>query len=144
MRIKHILLLFITSSFILVSCSKSRHEEFGRKLSKAFKSKKYKNFSTSDYDEVFKEELVKLKPELHDPKWIDKIYQQDDNGLILLDQFLVSGEIDNLHQSLLNAKFHGLNASYFHADKITELLDSVKTTKFKDVSESYPLLAKLE
>ena len=144
MRIKQIILLFIASSFLIVSCSKSRHEEFGRKLSKIYKSKQYKNFVAADYDVVFKQELEKLKPELHDPKWIDKIYQQDDNGLILLDEFLVDGKIDSLHQYLLNAKFHGLSSSYFHADKMTVLLDSLKFTKFKDVKESYPLLAKLE
>ena len=144
MRILKILPLFIIASLFLVSCSKNRHEEFGRDLAKAFKSKKYKNFDTSGYYQVFKQELVKLKPELHDPNWISKIYDADEKGLILMGEFLINGEIDTLNQFLLNAKFHGLNPEYFHASKISTLLDKIKNSKFKKVEDSYPLLAQLE
>lgn len=144
MRIKEILLLFIVSSFMIVSCSKGRHEEFGRNLAKAFKSKKYKNFNTAAYNAVFKEEYKKLKPKLHDPIWISKIYKEEDKGLTLLGDFLIDGKLDTLHQYLLNAKFHGLNPDYFHANVITDLLIQVKTKKFKSVEESYPVLAQLE
>ncbi|WP_232456792.1 L,D-transpeptidase family protein [Pedobacter psychrophilus] len=129
-----------------MSCSKGKHEEFGRNLAKAFKSRQYKNFDTEAYNEVFKAELKKLKPELHDPNWITKIYNEEnnDNGLTLVGAFLINGKLDNLHQNLLNAKYHGLNPEFFHSDKITELLNTVKTKKFKKVEESYPYLAQLE
>lgn len=144
MRIKHIIILFAIIPLFIMSCSKGRHEEFGRNLAKAFKSKKYKDFDTTAYNAVFKAEMVKLKPELHDPKWIDKIYQKEDKGLILLGEFLVNGELDSLHSYLTNSRFHGLNPEFFHADKITDLLNKVKFTKFRKVEESYPLLAQLE
>ncbi|MFC5282671.1 L,D-transpeptidase family protein [Pedobacter alpinus] len=144
MNFKHILTFFILSSFIIVSCNKGRHEEFGRDLAKAFKSKKYKDFDTTAYNEVFKAEFKKIKPQLHDPIWISKIYKEEDKGLTLLGGFLINGGLDKLQESLLNSRFHGLNPDYFHADKITDLLNQVKTKKFKKVEDSYPLLAQLE
>ncbi|WP_040539845.1 L,D-transpeptidase family protein [Pedobacter arcticus] len=144
MRIKEILLLFIVCSFMVVSCSKGRHEEFGRDLAKAFKSKKYKDFDTTSYNEVFKAEFKKIKPQLHDPIWISKIYKEEDKGLTLLGDFLVDGRLDTLNQYLLNSRFHGLNPDYFHAKIIADLLTQVKTKKFKSVEESYPVLAQLE
>ena len=145
MKLKYILALISISSILFMSCSKGKHEEFGRRLAKAFKSKKYKNFDTEAYTEVFKTELKKLKPELHDPNWISKIYTDDnENGLTLVGAFLVNGKLDNLHQNFLNAKYHGLSPEFFHADKMTDLLNIVKTKKFKSVEESYPYLAQLE
>ncbi|MBC7654638.1 MAG: L,D-transpeptidase family protein [Oligoflexus sp.] len=146
MKLKQILALIFISSLLFMSCSKGRHEEFGRNLAKAFKSRKYKNFDTEAYNLVFKAELKKLKPELHDPIWISKIYNEEDNenGLILIGTFLINGKLDNLHQNLLNSKYHGLNPEFFHADKMTDLLYVVKTKKFKNVEESYPYLAQLE
>ncbi|HEX7367905.1 MAG TPA: L,D-transpeptidase family protein [Pelobium sp.] len=144
MKIKQIPLLFILSLFVIVSCSKGRHEEFGRDLAKAFKSKKYKDFDTTAYNKVFKQEYQKLKPQLHDPVWISKIYKEEDKGLTLLGDFLVKGGLDTLHLYLANAKYHGLNPEYFHAGKIKDLLNEVKTKKFKNVAESYPVLAQLE
>lgn len=144
MRIIRILPLFIFASLFIMSCSKNRHEEFGRDLAKAFKNNKYKNFDTSEYYQVFKQELVKLKPQLHDPNWISKIYNADEKGLILMGEFLANGEIDTLNQFLLNAKFHGLKPTYFHAQEISALLDKIKNSNFKKVEDSYPLLAQLE
>lgn len=146
MKLNHILILIFISSILFVSCSKGKHDEFGRSLAKAFKSKKYKKFDAEDYNEVFKSELQKLKSELHDPNWINKIYNNEDkdNGLTLVGAFLVNGKLDNLNQYLLNAKYHGLNPEFFHTDKITELLNVVKNKKFKNVEESYPYLAQLE
>lgn len=144
MKIKEILLLFILSSFMIVSCSKGRHEEFGRDLAKAFKSKKYKNFDTTAYNVVFKEQYKILKPKLHDPIWISKIYKEEDKGLTLLGDFLVNGGLDTLQLYLSRARFHGLNPDYFHANVIADLLVEIKTKKFKTVEESYPLLAQLE
>ncbi len=144
MKIKELLILFVVTSFMVVSCSKGRHEEFGRDLAKAFKSKKYKDFDTAAYNQVFLTEYKKLKPKLHDPIWISKIYKEEDKGLTLLGDFLVNGKLDTLHQYLLNSKFHGLNPDYFHANVITDLLTQVKTKKFKSVEESYPVLAQLE
>ncbi len=144
MRIREILLLFVISSFMIMSCSNGRHEEFGRDLAKAFKSKNYKDFDTTDYNAVFKAEFEKLKPKLHDPIWISKIYKEEDKGLTLLGDFLVDGKLDTLNQYLLTSKFHGLNPDYFHANDIADLLTQVKTKKFKSVEESYPVLAQLE
>ncbi|WP_442794874.1 L,D-transpeptidase family protein [Pelobium manganitolerans] len=144
MKIKNLLMLIAVTCFMAMSCSKGKHEEFGRDLAKAFKSKKYKDFDTTAYNEVFKAEYKRIKPNLHDPIWISKIYKEEDKGLTLLGDFLVNGELDTLHQYFLNAKFHGLNPDYFHADKITALLRDVKTKKFKKVEDSYPLLAQLE
>ncbi|MBK0382970.1 L,D-transpeptidase family protein [Pedobacter sp. SD-b] len=129
---------------LFMSCSKGRHEEFGRDLAKAFKSKKYKNFDTTAYNKIFKAELKKLRPQLHDPNWISKIYQDEDKGLTLVGAFLINGKLDSLHQYLLNSKYQGLNPQFFHADKLTAILDIVKTKKFKNVEESYPYLAQLE
>lgn len=129
---------------MVVSCSKGRHEEFGRDLAKAFKSKKYKDFDTAAYNQVFKAEYKKIKSELHDPIWISKIYKEEDKGLTLLGAFLVDGRLDTLNNYLLTSKFHGLNPDYFHANTIADLLTEVKTKKFKSVEESYPVLARLE
>jgi hypothetical protein len=144
MKIKPLFVLLIISVFFVTSCSKGKHEEFGKELSKAFKSKRYLEFDTAAYYLVFKKEMVKLRPELHDPKWINKIYDADEKGLTLMGSFLITGGIDTLNQTLLNAKYHGLNAKYFHSEEITSLLDQIKNTKFKKVEESYPLLAQLE
>lgn len=144
MKFKHILTFLILSSLAIVSCNKGRHEEFGRDLAKTFKSKKYKDFDTAAYNQVFKEEFKKLKPELHDPIWISKIYKEEDKGLTLLGGFLINGGLDKLNEYLLNARFHGLNSNYFHADKIAGLLKDIKTKKFKSVEQSYPFLAQLE
>lgn len=144
MRIKQLLLLFTLSCFMAVSCSKGKHEEFGLDLAKAFKSKKFKDFDTTAYNEVFKKEYKKLKPNLHDPIWISKIYKEEDKGLTLLGDFLINGGLDTLNQYLVNSKYHGLNPDYFHANHIGELLSQVKTKKFKSVEESYPILAQLE
>ncbi len=147
MKFKKILQLSFLLAFfavIVTSCSKGRHEEFGRDLAKAFKSKKYKDFDTAAYNQVFKAEYKRLKSTLHDPIWLSKIYKEEDKGLTLLGSNLVNGKLDTLNQYFFNAKFHGLNSAYFHADKISELLKDIKTKKFKSVEESYPLLAQLE
>jgi murein L,D-transpeptidase YcbB/YkuD len=144
MRIKHIFLSIIISSLMILSCSKGRHEEFGRNLAKVFKNTKYNDFDTAAYNQVFKKEMKLLKPKLHDPKWISSIYTKEDKGLTLLGAFLVNGKLDSLHQYLLNAKYHGLNPNYFHADSITALMKEVKTMKFKKVEDSYPVFARLE
>jgi hypothetical protein len=144
MRIKPFLVLLLISSLFILSCSKNKHEKFGKDLASAFKSKKYVDFDTVAYYQVFKQEMVKLKPKLHDPKWINKIYDADEKGLTLMGLFLVNGQLDTLSQYLLNAEFHGLDPNYFHAQEIVALLDQIKQTQFKKVEESYPLLAQLE
>ncbi len=144
MKIKPFLALLLVSTLFLMSCSKGKHEEFGKNLAKTFKNKKFLNFDTAIYYQVFKKELIKIKPQLHDPKWITKIYDADEKGLTLMGSFLVNGGLDTLNQFLLNAKYHGLNSEYFHAQEITLLLNKIKNTKFKKVEDSYPILAQLE
>jgi hypothetical protein len=144
MKLKNLLTVLLLTAITIVSCSKGKHEEFGRDLAKAFKSKKYKDFDTAAYNAVFKEQFVKLRKDLHDEKWINQIYTDEDKGLTLLGAFLVSGKLDTLSLFLSNSKFHGLKTSYFHADSISKILNIVKTKKFKKVEDSYPYLAKLE
>ena len=62
MKYRQIVGFLLVISLAVVSCSKGRHEEFGRNLAKVFKSKKYKDFDTTAYNEVFKAEMKKLKP----------------------------------------------------------------------------------
>lgn len=144
MKFKHTLLILFCFLLVLSSCKKYRHEEFGRDLAKAFKSKEYKNFDTAAYYTVFKEQLKEQKNVIHHPVWLGKIYNSEDKGLTLIGNFLINGEIDSLNQYFKTSVYHGLNPKYFHTDEISTLLEDVKNTKFKSVDESYPLLAKLE
>lgn len=144
MKFRYALLIITSLLFVLTSCKKYRHEEFGRDLAKAFKSKKYKDFDTTAYYAVFKEQLKEQKSTIHHPIWLSKIYDNEDNGLTLIGNFLINGEIDTLHGFFITSIYHGLNPEYFHAKKIGTLLKQVKETKFKSVEESYPLLAQLE
>jgi len=144
MNLKYTSALFIACLFLFVSCKKYKHEEFGRDLAKTFKSKKYKDFDTTAYYHVFKKQLVKEKERIHNPKWISKMYEEEEKGLTLIGDFLINGELDTLSRYLKLSVFHGLNPSYFHAKEIDDLLHQVKTKKFKKVEESYPLLASLE
>ncbi len=144
MKFKSTLIIFCSFLLLFSSCKKYKHEEFGRDLAKAFKSKKYKDFDTTAYYTVFKEQLKKEKGTIHHPIWLSKIYDSEDKGLTLIGNFLVKGEIDTLHEFLVTSMYHGLNPDYFHANTIGSLLKQVKETKFKSVEESYPLLAQLE
>ncbi len=144
MRNKVFFIALISILWVTVSCKKYRHEEFGRNLSKAFKSKAYKDFDTTAYYAVFKEQLKKERNTVHHPQWLSKIYTTEDKGLTLIGNFLIGGEIDSLHQYLNESHYHGLNPDYFHAAAIAQLLDTVKNTKFKKVEDTYPLLSKLE
>ncbi|RZJ78385.1 MAG: peptidoglycan-binding protein, partial [Chryseobacterium sp.] len=144
MKFRYILIIFIGILVSMSSCKKYRHEEFGKDLAKAFKSKEYKNFDTTAYYTVFKEQLKKEKGTIHHPVWLSKIYDSEEQGLTLIGNFLVNGEIDTLARFLRTSMYHGLDPKYFHSEKIDQLLQQVKETKFKSVEESYPLLAQLE
>ncbi|WP_148233519.1 L,D-transpeptidase family protein [Pseudopedobacter saltans] len=144
MKFKHIFILLSFTLFFLVSCKKYKHEEFGRSLSKAFKSKAYKDFDTAAYYSVFAEQLKKEIRQVHHPKWLNKIYSEEGNRLTLLGSFLLDGGLDSLSGHLSNSEVHGLNPVYFHSDDIANLLDSVKKTRFKKIEEIYPVLARLE
>src|SRR6478672_11740831 len=144
MKIRLSIIILSCFLFTMMSCKKNRHEEFGRELAKSFKSKKYKDFDTTAYFATFKEQLVKEKGNIYHPQWIKKIYDNETAGLTLIGEFLVNGQLDTLGYYLKRSIYHGLNPTYFHADEIDRLLKEVKTTKFKSVEESYPLLASLE
>lgn len=144
MKIKSLFILLAGILFITASCKKYKHEEFGRNLAKAFKSKSYKDFDTTAYYAVFKEQLKKESASVHHPKWLKKIYNSEDKGLTLLGSFLLNDGIDSLTSYLSQAHIHGLNPTYFHASAIEHLLDSVKHNKFKKVEDAYPVLARLE
>lgn len=144
MNIKSTILLLSCFLMIMMSCKKNRHEEFGRELAKNFKSNKYKNFDTTAYFQVFKQQLAKEKDKIHNPIWMGKIYNDEIAGLTLIGEFLVDGQLDTLGYYLQRSIYHGLDPNYFHASEIDTLLKQVKNTKFKNVEESYPLLASLE
>lgn len=142
--IKKYILLFLSISLIITSCGKNRHENFGRDLAKAFKIRKYKNFDTSAYYAVFKDQLAKHSTDLHNPKSIAKIYTSEDKGLTLIGDFLIKGQLDTLVDFLAHADEHGLNPQYFHVDELKSLLIKAKTFKFKKVNDAYPVLANIE
>lgn len=144
MSIKSTLITLCSLLFVLTSCKKYKHEEFGKDLAKAFKSKKYKDFDTTAYYSVFKAQLKKEKNNIHHPIWLGKMYQTEDKGLTLIGNYLVTGGIDSLEYYFKASIYHGLNPDYFHTKEISAILEQVKTTKFKSVEESYPLLARLE
>lgn len=139
-----ITLLFIGVALIIAACSKNRHEEFGKDLAKAFKSKKYKNFDTTAYFAVFKSRLNAQNNEIHNPKSIKKIYDTEEKGLTLIGEFLIKGQLDTLVSFLERADEHGLNPQYFHAEVIKELIIRAKNEKFKHINLAYPVLADLE
>ena len=137
-------LLLLTVALITASCSKNRHEEFGRDLAKAFESKKYKNFDTTAYFAVFKSRLSAENNEIHNPKSIKKIYNTEEKGLTLIGEFLIKGQLDTLVNFLERADEHGLNPQYFHADVIKGLIKRAKKEKFKNINLAYPVLADIE
>ena len=144
MKRKGYLLILTAVLLVAVSCKKYKHEEFGNDMAKAFKSKKYKDFDTTAYFAVFKEQLKAESENIKNPKWLKKIYSSEDKGLTLIGHFLVTGEIDSLNWYLQASRYHGLNPEYFKANEIAGLLEAVKNTKWKKVEDSYPSLAKLE
>ena len=137
-------LLLLCVALIIASCGKKRHEDFGRDLAKAFKSKKYKNFDTTAYYAVFKSRLSADNNEIHNPKSIKKIYDTEEKGLTLIGEFLIKGQLDTLVNFLERADEHGLNPQYFHADVIKGLIKRAKKEKFKNINLAYPVLADIE
>ncbi len=137
-------LLLLSIALIIASCSKNRHEEFGKDLAKAFKSKKYKNFDTTAYFAVFKSRLSADNNEIHNPITIKKIYSTEEKGLTLIGEFLIKGQLDTLVSFLEKADEHGLDPQYFHTNVIKELINRAKTEKFKYIKLAYPVLADIE
>lgn len=144
MKLRSIIFILGSLFILFSSCIRNKHEDFGKSMAKAFASKKYKNFDTTAYFSVFKDQLKKEKKHIHNPIWMGKIYDQQEKGLTLIGAFLIDGQLDSLNSYLNRSVYHGLNPDYFHASKIAELLEQVKETKFDKVEDSYPLLASLE
>jgi len=139
-----VILILLSFTLIIASCSKNRHENFGKDLAKSFKSKKYKNFDTTAYFTVFKSRLSSQNKEINSPKTIKKIYNTEVKGLTLIGEFLIKGQLDTLVNILEKADEHGLNPQYFHANKIKDLIKRAKNEKFKDINLAYAVLADIE
>ena len=139
----HIIIL-LTLSFFIISCNKTKKEEFGKYLALNYKNKNYKKFNSDEYNKVFELEMKRLNKSLHERTQINKLYSGEDSNLIMLNKFLFNNQLDTLSFYLKNAKYHGLDPNYLHADSINKILKILKNTKFKNVNKIYSHLARLE
>ncbi|MFD1630176.1 L,D-transpeptidase family protein [Pseudopedobacter beijingensis] len=142
--LRTLLFAIFSMLFVLMSCKRYKHEEFGNDLAQEYKNKRYKNFDTTAYFEIFKVELKQQEQKIHHPKWLQEIYSSPDKGLTVLGTHLLNGGVDSLQKYLSQSVMHGFDPEYFHSSEIKTLLQTVKEAKFKDINEMYPVLSRLE
>lgn len=116
----------------------------GKVLSEHFKNKMYKDFDTVAYDSVFVNTLDSLSNVFTNPKTIKAFYESHNREPQLVTKFYTTGELDSLTTYLENSKIHGFNPKIFKTEKIKSLLALLSSNKFKNVNESYPVIAQLE
>ncbi|TCD08496.1 L,D-transpeptidase [Pedobacter frigidisoli] len=118
--------------------------EIGKVLSEHFKNKIYKDFDTAAYDSVFVKSMDSLSKDFINPKTIKAFYKSNVNEPKLVTKFYTIGELDSLANYLQNSTVHGINPKIFKVDEIKSLLSTLSSNKFKNVNESYSVIAKLE
>nr|WP_188412161.1 L,D-transpeptidase family protein [Pedobacter mendelii] len=118
--------------------------EIGKVLAEHFNNKIYKDFDTVAYDSVFVKTIDSLSDNFINPKTIKAFYAANINAPKLVTKFYVNGQLDSLTNYLENSTAHGFNPKIFKTDEIKNLLQELSTNKFKNVEESYPIIAKLE
>ncbi|WP_443943791.1 L,D-transpeptidase family protein [Pedobacter sp. AW1-32] len=118
--------------------------EIGKVLSEHFKNKIYKDFDTVAFDSVFVKTRDSLSVGFINPKTIKAFYTEHHSEPILITRFYVNGQLDSLTHYLKSSNQHGFNPKIFKVEEIETLLEELSSNKFKKVSESYAVLAKLE
>ncbi|GGI23912.1 hypothetical protein GCM10008119_10030 [Pedobacter mendelii] len=113
-------------------------------MAEHFNNKIYKDFDTVAYDSVFVKTIDSLSDNFINPKTIKAFYAANINAPKLVTKFYVNGQLDSLTNYLENSTAHGFNPKIFKTDEIKNLLQELSTNKFKNVEESYPIIAKLE
>ncbi|QQT25865.1 L,D-transpeptidase family protein [Sphingobacterium spiritivorum] len=129
--------------WFISSCNTDREDTFGDELAKVFQQKGYRNFDTTAYFAVFKQELSKNKSQLHNPKWITE-FADSTLGMTFISRNLSKGVVDTLCMYLQESDKHGLSSAYFHTNQIKESFEKLNTLKSGKVEDIYPLLAKLD
>jgi murein L,D-transpeptidase YcbB/YkuD len=118
--------------------------EIGVVLGEHFKNKIYKNFDTLAYSVVFNRKFDSLTHQFSNPKLMKTFYERENLQPYLVTKFFVNGELDSLESYLNTSNVHGINPKIFNAKEIKSLIGTLKTNKFKDVNETYPVIADLE
>lgn len=118
--------------------------EIAGKLSEHYQNKTYEDFDTAAYHAEFKKQFEALKPQLRHADVLEKYYTSQNNEPHFVNQYLVNGQIATLVSYLSRANEHGLDTAVFHPGQIAALLDQVHANKFTNISQVYPVFAKLE
>lgn len=114
------------------------------KLTEQYKNEVYKDYDSAAYHAEFKKQLEQLKPQLHYADAIASYYAENDNEPHFTQNFLTNGQLRKMVQYLNKAGEHGLNPDMFHGSDIAKQLDTIQANKFTNISQVYPVLAKLE
>lgn len=112
-------------------------------LTEHFKDESYDDFDTVAFDSVFVHTIDSLKAGFINPKALKNFYVQAPPPQ-LVTKFFANHQLDSLLVYLENSKAHGINPKVFKTTKIDSLLKILSANKFKNVSESYPIIAQLE
>jgi len=143
--LKNFRFLFIPIIICIAACGWFKQPpEIGKVLSEHFKNKIYKDFDTVAFDSVFVSTMNSLSESFVNPKTIKAYYTSTTNEPKLVTKFYTDGELDSLVAYLENSKVHGFNPKIFKTEEIKGLLAELAANKFKNVEETYPVIAKLE
>ncbi|WP_448698047.1 L,D-transpeptidase family protein [Mucilaginibacter sp. AW1-3] len=135
--------LFLLIIVAVISGCKHKPEIAG-KLYERYQNKTYEDFDTAAYHAEFKKQFAALKPRLRHTDVIEKFYTEQNNEPHFVNQFLVNGQINTLVQYLSRANEHGLDTVMFHPGQITALLNQIHANRFTNITQVYPVFAKLE
>ncbi len=136
------LLLF---SLLLQACGWFRETpETGLILAEHFKDKRYKQFDTAAYVQVFEQHFDSLNKDLSNPKTIKSFYEQHQNNPEFVTHHYVNGDLDTLINYISRSGQHGYNPEYFKLSRLKTLKNKLDANQFKSIEEVYPVLAALE
>jgi L,D-transpeptidase YcbB len=141
-----IYLLFLTfiSAIFFVSCKKSK-SDIGAILFKESKNKVFKKVDSTKYNQIFRDVLADLEPELRSPGVLKSYYSTHDYEPYFIVNLIPEKKLEELLAYYRQAPVHGLNPDLFDFDKLKPLVDKLYDKKaVKTEEEAYQTIAKVE
>ncbi|KQS35814.1 L,D-transpeptidase family protein [Pedobacter sp. Leaf194] len=135
---------FIPLLAVIFFLNFNKKPEIGQQLAISLGSSIYNDFDTTAYDLVFKKEFKLLSEKYINVSKLNNYYQEVNNQPRFIASCFEDKSLDSLIKYLAKSTAHGFNPKVFHFEEITALTARLKANDYKNVSENYELLARLD
>lgn len=144
---KKIYLFYVFLGFVCLffACSQHKnHPKYADILEETYSNKLFASFDSVAFDSVFKVNYQKVIAHNQFKDDIEKFYVQHHFEPVLVQQWVVNGQVNELLDSIQTIEKHGFSEQSFHQKELNTYLNQLNQHQFSDINELYTCLVHLE